>query len=161
MVALPGPRRHVAVSTPGAVDAWWTLHQRYGKLKWSEFCSSRRSTCAKTGVGVPQIIANSIRRNMAAFVRPNSGVEETVNAMHTYAPTGKVSGRGRLLPQPRSRQHLSDDRRRAAATPFYEGPIAQTIDAYFKRIGGWLSYDDLEAPPLGMDQALGHQPIAA
>ena len=22
---------------------------------------------------------------------------------------------------------------------FYDGPIAQTIDAYFKRIGGWLS----------------------
>ena len=28
-------------------------------------------------------------------------------------------------------------------THLYEGPIAHTIDAYFKRIGGWLSYDDL------------------
>ena len=26
---------------------------------------------------------------------------------------------------------------------FYDGPIAQTIDAYFKRIGGWLSVEDL------------------
>ena len=26
---------------------------------------------------------------------------------------------------------------------FYDGPIARTIDAYFKRIGGWLSADDL------------------
>jgi gamma-glutamyltranspeptidase / glutathione hydrolase len=26
---------------------------------------------------------------------------------------------------------------------FYDGPIAKTIDAYFKRIGGWLSADDL------------------
>ena len=26
---------------------------------------------------------------------------------------------------------------------FYDGPIAQTIDAYFKRIGGWLSAEDL------------------
>jgi gamma-glutamyltranspeptidase/glutathione hydrolase len=26
---------------------------------------------------------------------------------------------------------------------FYDGPISKTIDAYFKRIGGWLSADDL------------------
>ena len=26
---------------------------------------------------------------------------------------------------------------------FYAGPIARTIDGYFKRIGGWLSYEDL------------------
>src|ERR1019366_1696538 len=26
---------------------------------------------------------------------------------------------------------------------FYDGPIANTIDAYFKRIGGWLSKEDL------------------
>jgi gamma-glutamyltranspeptidase/glutathione hydrolase len=25
----------VTVSTPGALDGWWTLHQRYGKLKWA------------------------------------------------------------------------------------------------------------------------------
>src|SRR3546814_15333879 len=28
---------------------------------------------------------------------------------------------------------------------FYEGEIARTIDAYFKRIGGWLRYEDLAA----------------
>ncbi len=31
--ALP-PVGAIPVSTPGAVDAWWTLHQRYGRLKW-------------------------------------------------------------------------------------------------------------------------------
>ncbi len=29
----------IAVSTPGALDGWWTLHQRYGKLKWAEYSS--------------------------------------------------------------------------------------------------------------------------
>src|SRR3546814_19305041 len=29
---------------------------------------------------------------------------------------------------------------------FYEGEIARTIAAYFKRIGGWLRYEELAAP---------------
>src|ERR1700733_10180583 len=33
--ALP-PYGAVSISVPGALDAWWTLHQRYGKLKWAE-----------------------------------------------------------------------------------------------------------------------------
>ena len=43
----------VSVSTPGALDGWWTLHQRYGKLKWAELfepaihaCETRRSHAA-------------------------------------------------------------------------------------------------------------------
>ena len=32
-----------------------------------------------------------------------------------------------------------------ARDAFYEGRIARTIDGYFKRIGGWLSLEDLRA----------------
>jgi gamma-glutamyltranspeptidase/glutathione hydrolase len=30
------PLGAVSVSVPGALDAWWTMHQRYGRLKWAE-----------------------------------------------------------------------------------------------------------------------------
>jgi len=37
----------VTVSTPGALDGWWTLHQRYGRLKWAElFAPLLRVRCA-------------------------------------------------------------------------------------------------------------------
>jgi gamma-glutamyltranspeptidase/glutathione hydrolase len=139
--ALPGLGA-IAVSTPGAVDGWWTLHQRYGKLKWAELFEPAIHLC-ETGVGVPQIIAHYIRRNLAAFVRPNSGVEETANAMHTYAPTGKSPEEGGFFRNPdlaRTYRLIAEGGRDA----YYEGPIARTIDAYFKRIGGWLSYADLK-----------------
>ncbi len=131
----------ISVSTPGALDGWWTLHQRYGRLKWAELFEPAIHLC-ESGVPVPQIIGFYIKRNMAIFVRPGSGVEETANALHTYAPGGKAPGEGDVFRNPdlaRTYRLIADGGRDA----FYDGPIARTIDAYFKRIGGWLSYEDL------------------
>jgi gamma-glutamyltranspeptidase/glutathione hydrolase len=131
----------ISVSTPGALDAWWTLHQRYGKLKWAELFQPAIHLC-ESGVPVPQIIAYYIGRNLAAFVRPGSGVEENVNALHTYAPGGQAPREGDVFRNPdlaRTYRSVADGGREV----FYNGPIARTIDAYFKRIGGWLSQDDL------------------
>src|ERR1700677_3208475 len=77
----------VSVSTPGALDAWWTLHQRYGRLKWAELFESAIHFC-ESGVPVPQIIAFQLRENLDVFRDPASGVEEWTNAVRTYAPAG-------------------------------------------------------------------------
>ena len=131
----------ITVSTPGALDGWWTLHQRYGKLKWAELFEPAIYYC-ENGTPVPQIIGYYIRRNLAIFVRPGSGVEETANAMHTYAPGGKAPNEYDVFRNPdlaRTYRMIAEGGRDA----FYDGPIAKTIDAYFKRIGGWLSSEDL------------------
>ena len=131
----------ISVSTPGALDAWWTMHQRYGRLKWSEVLAPAIHL-AESGVPVPQIIGFYIKRNLAAFTRAGSGVEETANAMHTYAPSGQAPNEGDVFRNPdlaRTYRMIAEGGRDA----FYDGPIAHTIDAYFKRIGGWLSHDDL------------------
>ena len=132
----------ISVSTPGALDGWWTLHQRYGKLKWSELFEPAIHLC-ESGVPLPQIIGYYIGRNLAAFRRPDSGVEEIANAMHTYAPNGQAPAEGDVFRNP----DLAKTYRKIAAggrDEFYAGSIARTIDAYFKRIGGWLSYEDLK-----------------
>jgi len=131
----------VSVSTPGALDAWWTLHQRYGRLKWSELFQPAIHL-AETGVPVPQIIGFYIKRNMAIFTRSGSGVEETANAVHTYAPSGHAPGEGDVFRNP-DLAHTYRMIAEGGRDAFYDGPIARTIDAYFKRIGGWLSYEDL------------------
>ena len=139
--ALP-PLGAVTVSTPGALDAWWSLHQRYGKLPWAELFAPAIHLC-ETGVAVPQIIGHYIKRNMATFTRAGSGVEETANAVHVYAPHGEPVGEGDVFRNPdlaKTYRMIAEGGRDA----FYEGPIAHAIDAYFKRIGGWLSYEDLK-----------------
>ena len=131
----------ISVSTPGALDAWWTLHQRYGRLKWSEIFQPAIHLC-ETGVPVPQIIGFYIKRNLAIFTRPGSGVEETANAVHTYAPSGHAPNEGDVFRNP-DLAHTYRMIAEGGRDAYYDGPIAHTIDAYFKRIGGWLSYDDL------------------
>jgi gamma-glutamyltranspeptidase/glutathione hydrolase len=138
--ALPGLGA-VSVSTPGALDGWWTLHQRYGKLKWAELFEPAIHYC-EAGDPAPQIIGWYIKRNMAIFLRPHSGVEETANAVKTYSPGGVSPNEYDVRRNP----DLAKTYRMIAAggrDAFYDGPIAKTIDAYFKRIGGWLSADDL------------------
>jgi gamma-glutamyltranspeptidase/glutathione hydrolase len=131
----------VTVSTPGALGGWWALHQRYGKLKWAELFEPAIHSC-EAGSPTPQIIGYYIKRNMAIFLKPGSGVEETANAVHTYMPGGKAPNECDVRRNPdlaRTYRMIAEGGRDA----FYDGPIARTIDAYFKRIGGWLSAGDL------------------
>src|SRR5260370_10624591 len=64
--------------------------------------------------------------------------------MHTYAPSGKAPNEGdirRNLDLARTYRLIAQGGRDA----YYDGPIAKTIEAYFKRIGGWMTADDLPA----------------
>ena len=142
----------VTVSTPGALDGWWTLHQRYGTLKWAELFEPAIHYC-EAGAPNPQIIGWYLKRNMAAFLRPGSGVEETANAVATYTPGGVAPNELDVRRNPdlaRTYRMIAQGGRDV----FYDGPIAQTIDAYFKRIGGWLSAEDLHEHHAEWDEPL-------
>src|SRR5258707_4797798 len=56
----------ISVSVPGALDAWWNLHQRYGKLKWAELFEPAIHYC-ETGSPTPQIIAYSTKPHLPIF----------------------------------------------------------------------------------------------
>lgn len=134
----------VSVSVPGALDGWWTLHQRYGKLPWATVLAPAIEL-AEAGAPVPDIIAYYIRRNLAAFLRPGAGVEETANAIRTYGlEDGKGPRTGQVFRNPdlaRTYRTIAQGGRDA----FYAGPIARAIEAYFRRIGGWMTVADLAA----------------
>uniref|UniRef100_UPI0015758D9E gamma-glutamyltransferase family protein n=1 Tax=Sphingomonas bacterium TaxID=1895847 RepID=UPI0015758D9E len=141
--ALP-PLGAVSVSVPGALDAWWTLHRRYGKLPWRDVFAPAIAL-AEDGAPVPDIIARYIRGNLAAFLRPGASVEETANAIRTY---GLADGKGPLPGQPFRNPDLARTYRAIAAggrDAFYTGEIAATIERYFRRIGGWMTRADLAA----------------
>jgi gamma-glutamyltranspeptidase/glutathione hydrolase len=131
------------VSVPGAVDAWWTLHQRYGRLPWQDVIEPA-AALAEAGAPVPEVIAYYLERNMARFLRPDSGVEETENARRTYMPNGRTAREGEVFRNPdlaRTYRHIARNGGRA----FYEGELAEVMERYFRRIGGWMTRADLAA----------------
>ena len=140
--ALP-PLGAIAVSVPGALDGWWMLHQRYGKLKWAELFEPAIHY-AEQGVPVPEIIAYYIRGNLKAFQRPGAGIEEIANAMKVYGMGHGGPQTGQIFRNPdlaRTYRMIAEGGRDV----FYKGEIARSIEAYFKRIGGWMTQADLAA----------------
>jgi len=132
-----------SVSVPGAVDAWWSLHQRYGRLKWAEVLAPA-IRLAEEGVPVAQTVAFYLANSFRAFTRPNAGIEEVDNFKRVWAPAGHTPVEGEVFANPalaRTYRMLAEGGGRA----YYEGEIAETIERYFKRIGGWLTKADLAA----------------
>ncbi|HEX8194294.1 MAG TPA: gamma-glutamyltransferase family protein [Allosphingosinicella sp.] len=132
----------VTVTVPGTVDAWWRLHQRYGRLRWRELFEPAIAY-AEGGVPLSPVVAYYMNRAMANYARPNMGIEEIANAQATYA-SGDRARAGEIFRNP----DLARTYRAIAAggrDAFYEGEIARTIETYFRRIGGWMTRADLAA----------------
>ncbi len=132
-----------AVSVPGAVDAWATLHGRYGKLPWKRLFEPaiRHAT---EGAPVSQNVAYYYESAARLFLAPGAGIEEVENFKKVWTIDGKTPAEGQVFRNPalaRTYRLIAEGGGRA----FYEGEIAATIEAYFKRIGGWMTKADLAA----------------
>ena len=134
----------VTVTVPGAVDAWFSMHARFGKLPMSQILAPTISY-ADAGAPVPPVIAYYMAANLKRLdERAKAGeVEEFDNARKTYFANGAVQT-GQVFKNPdlaRTLGLIAAGGRDA----FYKGEIAQRIDAYMRRIGGPLRASDLAA----------------
>ncbi len=137
-----------SVSVPGAVDGWFALHERFGRRTMAENLAPA-IRYAREGAPIPQTIAmywaNNRRRLEAEFAAGR--LEEIANARSTYWCEDDCRENGRL-PDGHSLFTNTDLANtleliaRDGRDAYYRGPIARTIDAYMRRIGGWLRYDD-------------------
>jgi gamma-glutamyltranspeptidase/glutathione hydrolase len=122
------------VSVPGAVDGWFTLHDRFGKLPMKDVLAPAIGY-AKEGFPLTELIAYYWGLNAKVL-------EKYPNFRRTFMPGGKAPEKGQIFKNPdlaRTYEQLVAGGRDA----FYEGEIAKTIDAYMKRVGGYLRYEDL------------------
>ncbi len=126
----------LSVSVPGAVDGWFELHERYGRLPMTDILEPA-ITYAESGFPVSEVIAAAWASN-AKSRRDFPGFEAT------FLPNGDAPRKGQIFRNPalaRTYREIAAGGRDA----FYKGDIAKKIDAYMAENGGFLSYDDMAA----------------
>jgi len=124
------------VSVPGAVDGWFELHSRYGRLGMKEILAPTIAY-ATHGFPVSEVIAHYFQSNKAR-------ISHFPGFAETYMPNGDVPKKGEMFRNPRLAATLTliADKGR---DEFYKGSIAKRIDAYMAEQGGLLNYDDMAA----------------
>ncbi len=136
------PLGHLPVSVPGAASGWFALHEKFGKLPMRTILEPAIGY-AENGFPVSPVIAFYMQYNLARFEELEPMIGEFDNARAIWFADGPPQA-GEIFKNPdlaNTYKILAKKGRKA----FYEGEIAQTIDAYMKRIGGDLRYEDFAA----------------
>jgi gamma-glutamyltranspeptidase / glutathione hydrolase len=131
-----GPYGPLTVSVPGAVDGWFELHARYGRLPMTDILAPAIAY-AKNGFPVSEYIAAAWKKGAPRYMNYPGYAD-------TFMPAGKAPRKGEVFKNPRlakTYQTIADDGRDA----FYKGEIARKIDSYMTEHGGFLRYEDLAA----------------
>jgi gamma-glutamyltranspeptidase/glutathione hydrolase len=133
MKAIPatGP---LPVSVPGAVDGWFELHKKFGRIPMAKILEPA-IRYAQEGFPVSEVIAYYLSRNAASLSR-------FPNVTSTYTINGKPVQKGDIFRNPNLANTLQQIAR-GGRDAFYKGAIARTIDSFMKAQGGFLSYADL------------------
>ena len=130
------------VSVPGAADGWFEMHKRFGKLPMADDLAPAIDY-AQHGFPLTEVIAYYWQINMDRLEQAHAAglFKAFDNARATYLVNGHAPREGEIFKNPdlaKTLRLLATDGRDA----FYKGPVARTIDAYMKRIGGPLRYED-------------------
>lgn len=135
----------LSVTVPGTVDGWFELHGKFGKLSMEDVLAPAIDY-AREGFPVSQVIAHYMQGYQLTFEEEyaTGAIEEIDNYRATYLIDGEAPVEGQVFRNPDLANTL-ETIAKGGREAFYQGPIAETIDAYMKRIGGPLRKADFEA----------------
>lgn len=139
-IPLYGP---LSVSVPGAVDGWFELHERFGRVPMADVLAPAVEY-AREGVPMAQVIAFSWQQAYERLAASEEEVVEFDNFRATYLRDGELPTEGQVFRNP----DLADAYRTIAESGrggFYAGELADRIDAYARRTGIPLRKSDLQA----------------
>nr|WP_321511635.1 gamma-glutamyltransferase family protein [uncultured Hyphomonas sp.] len=128
------------VTVPGTVDGWFALHDKFGKLPISDDLKPA-ITYAREGAPIPEVISYYWSFGPKRFepAYESGMLEEYDNAKKLYF--SPAPHEGSLFHNPDLADTLSQIAE-GGRDAFYKGELAERMDAYFQRIGGFLRYDD-------------------
>jgi gamma-glutamyltranspeptidase/glutathione hydrolase len=119
---------------PGAVDGWARLHERFGKLSWSDLFAPA-IYYAERGFPVTEII----QHEWGCCDR----IYEDPNGVRVFMPGGRAPAVGEIFRNPQLARAYSILAKLGPRAAFYEGEIGAAIVGTSQRLGGKLSAQDL------------------
>jgi gamma-glutamyltranspeptidase / glutathione hydrolase len=122
------------VSVPGAVDGWFELHRRFGRLPMAQVLAPAIQY-AREGFPVSEVIA-------CHWALDSERIREYPGFAEVFMPGGRAPQKGEIFRNPA----LADTYAQLVAAgrdAFYKGEIAHTIADYLRAHGGFLAYEDL------------------
>jgi gamma-glutamyltranspeptidase/glutathione hydrolase len=132
-IPFKGP---LPVSVPGAVDGWFSLHQRFGSLPLASLLEPVINY-AEQGFKLTPVIAGEWKQFSETEPLPWTGDFHKV-----YRPAGRAPVEGELFKNPQLAQSyrcIAEDGREG----FYQGTLAAQIDRFMSEHDGYLSKADL------------------
>ena len=120
-------------TVPGAVAAWFDLHERFGRLPMHALLAPAIDA-AREGEPVPQVIAEAWERGALLF-KDKAGFAET------FLPAGRPPREGEIFRNP-ALAETYDAIARSGPDAFYRGPVADAMVAFSERVGGFFSKAD-------------------
>jgi gamma-glutamyltranspeptidase/glutathione hydrolase len=125
-----------AATVPGAVHAWETLHNRYGRLPFGELLGPA-IRLAREGFPVTEIVAHYWHGLFRVGVLQNDA------ARNAWAPGDATPAAGEVFRAPALGATLAEIARDGAAA-FYQGKVAEAIVATSRELGGHFALEDLQ-----------------
>lgn len=122
------------VSVPGTVDAWFMLHQRFGKKPMTEILQPAIDY-AERGFPVSQLIAYYWNRSVPILSQFDGFTEQ-------FTIQGQAPKHGEIWKNPFLAKTLKTIAK-GGRDAFYAGEMAKTMADYIQAQGGFLSVEDL------------------
>ncbi len=135
----------LSVTVPGAVDGWFEMHGKFGKLPMQRVLAPA-IRYAQQGFPVTELISDGWAAGTANFeTLAKAGViEEITNMRRVYMPGGAAPQEGDVFKNPDLALTLIEIAE-GGRDAFYKGSLAQAMDQYFRRINGPLRLADFAA----------------
>ena len=128
------PLGPLPVSVPGAVDGWFELHGKFGKMPMKQILAPT-IRYAREGFPVSDVISFYWQRNVRSLLKFD-GIKEQ------FAINGDGPKKGQMWTNPNLATTL-ETLAKEGRDSFYKGDIARKIAAYMKANGGYLDYNDM------------------
>ncbi len=144
---LPNSDGLLAASTPGVVDAWYILLDRWGTMSFAQVLQPALETAEQ---GFP------LSEGLARGIAGSQKIRKYPTTMKVFMPNGRALQAGEILKSPDAgrtlrklieaeQQAKSKGRHealKAARDRFYKGDIAQAMGKFFADNGGLYRYED-------------------